>query len=57
MDWLDDKYDLGYLDELLGGDDTDTSTVTKVPAENSDRMINYCILLAIIYLFEFVSRS
>ena len=23
VDWLDDKYDLGYLDEILGGDDTE----------------------------------
>ena len=23
VDWLDDKYDLGYLDEILGGDDVE----------------------------------
>ena len=23
VNWLDDKYDLGYLDEILGGDDSE----------------------------------
>ena len=58
VDWLDDKYDLGYLDEILGGDDVEKQekSVSK-PVCFQD--VNHFIIQISLFLFVLfvVSKS